>query len=105
MNESTGQLPPVDADLWALVEALVDGVATAPERDRLQARLRTEHPARLFYVAYLDLHASLQWRTRGQSVPGTAGRPRRRLLGSLTRLAVAAAFVLTVTALVGQLVP
>jgi hypothetical protein len=69
MNERKGSLPPTDAELWSLVEAMVTGAATTAERDRLEARLRVEREARLFYVSYLDLHAHLQWRTRGDSVP------------------------------------
>jgi hypothetical protein len=76
MTERSGQLPPPDHGLWSLVEALVDGTATAAERDQLAARLRVEPETRLFYVAYLDLHAQLQWRTRGESVrPDDTGRP------------------------------
>jgi hypothetical protein len=78
-----GQQPPTaDSDLWALVESLVDGAAAPAERGRLEARLRAEPQARLFYVAYLDLHAQLQWQTRGGSVPAAAmsqSRSRRAL--------------------------
>jgi hypothetical protein len=68
MTERSEPLSPLDAELWSLVEAVVDGTATPSERERLEARLRAEEPARQFYVAYLDLHAQLQWRTRGESV-------------------------------------
>jgi hypothetical protein len=69
MSEQPPPLPPPDEELWALVEAFVEGSATAAQRDRLETRLRTEPPARLFYVAFLDLHAQLQWRTRGEATP------------------------------------
>jgi hypothetical protein len=71
MTERGSQLPAADSELWSLVEALVEGTATVPERDRLEARLRGESQARHFYVAYLDLHAHLQWRMRGESVSFT----------------------------------
>jgi ferric-dicitrate binding protein FerR (iron transport regulator) len=89
MTGNQGQLPAADGELWALVEALVDGTATAAERDRLDARLRADLPAQLFYVAYLDLHADLQWQTRGQSVlPEAPRRPvTRRFFGPLARAA------------------
>jgi hypothetical protein len=59
--------------------------------------LRTEAAARLFYVAYLDLHAHLQWSTRGAAVPATqepvvpGSRPRAGRRAAL--LAVAASLV------------
>jgi ferric-dicitrate binding protein FerR (iron transport regulator) len=81
MTERSGQRPPADDELWALAEAFVDGTAAADERDRLEARLRSEPAARQFYVAYLDLHAQLQWRTRGQSAPPAAAPPARRRSG------------------------
>src|SRR5438270_4064961 len=67
MNEPPANLPPVDAEVWSLVESFVDGTATADECRRLQTLLRNDESARQFYVAYLDLHAQLQWRTRGKS--------------------------------------
>jgi hypothetical protein len=107
MTEFREPLSPGDAELWALIEALVDGTATAQERDRLEARLRAEPQVQWLYVAYLDLHAQLQWRTRGQSVPpagsrqplsdglGSSAWPRwRRWVGWLRRPAVAAALAL-----------
>ncbi len=88
------QLPPADDELWSLVEAMVTGAATAAERDRLEARLRAEAATRLFYVAYLDLHAQLQWRMRGTSVPSRAARRN-------VRLSYAAAFAASVALVVG----
>jgi hypothetical protein len=127
MTERGGQLPPGDGELWSLVEALVEGTATAGERGRLEARLRAGDQARLFYVAYLDLHAHLQWTTRGQSAPAVGPRqplaggqgarseadhgprtPRarrpRRFFGSLSRPAVAASLALAAGLLVALLV-
>jgi hypothetical protein len=69
MSEGGDPLPPAQEELWALVEALVAGTATPEERDRLEEVLRADAPARQFYVTYLDLHAQLQWRTRGKSAP------------------------------------
>ena len=76
MNQNRASLPPVDDELWSLVETFVAGAATQDERLRLETRLRSEPPTRLFYVAYLDLHAQLQWRTRG----------KRGVCGGTTRL-------------------
>jgi hypothetical protein len=76
MTQTSGHLPPVDGELWSLVEALVEGTATASERDRLETRLRAEPGTRLFYVSYLDLHAHLQWRMRGEAAaPVGSGQP------------------------------
>jgi hypothetical protein len=115
MTEPHEHLTPGDGELWALIEALVEGTATTKERDRLEARLRAEPEAQWFYVAYLDLHAHLQWQTRGKSVQavgarqscsgvrGESARPLwRRCVGWLPRRAVAAA--LAVALLGGLLV-
>jgi hypothetical protein len=72
MSERGSMLPPADDQLWELVEACVTA-GPAWARDQLEARLRGDAAARRFYVAYLDLHAALQWRTRGESAS-----PRRR---------------------------
>jgi len=113
MIEQSGQLPAGDSELWSLVEGMVEGTATAAERDRLEARLHAEPQAQLFYVAYLDLHAQLQWRTRGQLVnqgrqgeapaePGSAEpagaspSPVRHLFAAPYRLALAASLILAV---------
>jgi hypothetical protein len=97
MTEPRAHLPPVDDELWSLTEAMVDGAATAADRDRLQTRLRAESHARLFYVTYLDLHAQLQWQTRGASAPaGSARRPAarpRRILAWPLRVALAASLL------------
>ena len=106
MTQTRASLPPADDELRSLVEAFIAGEATNDERLRLEARLRSEPPSRVFYVAYLDLHAQLQWRTRGKSdraaenagaqVAGGAP-PRRRWrlfwpsLAAVSSLAVAAA--------------
>jgi hypothetical protein len=116
MTERTAPLPPADDELWLLVEAIVGDTASPAERDRLEARLGSDPHARLFYVAYLDIHAQLQWRTRGQTAPPVAApapappparaarprRPSRRLLAvalPAAALATAAAVVVGVLAL------
>jgi hypothetical protein len=104
MTESSGRLPAGDSELWELVEALVEGTATPQEQERLEARLRAGPQAQAFYVAYLDLHSFLQWRTRGES----AGRskvspfwPTAR--GSWTRMALAASLLIGLGLLAGLL--
>jgi hypothetical protein len=100
MSEQPTPLPPADEELWSLVEALVEGSATPEQRDRLETRLRADPQARLFYVAWLDLHAHLQWLTRGEAPPRADSReaaPRRlrpRLFGSPLRAALAASVLL-----------
>jgi hypothetical protein len=78
MTEPRERLPTADGELWSLVEAVVDGTAGVAEQARLEARLRAEPEARLFYVAYLDLHAHLQWRTRGGSAARPSPQPKGR---------------------------
>src|SRR5437868_12494240 len=67
MRLTDASLPPADGELWSLVETFVEGGAAPDEGRRLEDRLRGEPAARIFYVAYLDLHAQLQWRTRGET--------------------------------------
>ena len=59
----------VDAELRQLVAAMCDGTITLAECDRLQARLANEPSAMTYYIDYLDLHAQLQWRSRGEVKP------------------------------------
>src|SRR4051794_35443712 len=67
MNKPRADLPPVDAEVWSLVESFVEGTATEEQCRRLETHLSSDESVRQFYVAYLDLHAQLQWRTRGKS--------------------------------------
>src|SRR5438876_11454480 len=107
MKDSGDGLPSADAELWSLVESFVEGAATSNECQRLETRLRGDESARRFYVAYLDLHAQLQWRTRGKSDRAAAARlplplgqgtvlRRRRLMWS----SLAAIFSLATAAVV-----
>jgi hypothetical protein len=102
MTEPRRPLPPADEELWSLAEKMADGTATAADRDRLDARLRGAPDGRLFYVAFLDLHAHLQWRTRGAAGRPAARRPRP---GRRPRLAVAAALALAAGLLVALCSP
>jgi hypothetical protein len=104
MSERRDRLPSADDELWSLVDAHAAGTLTVAERDRLEARLHAEPEARLFYVAYMDVHAHLQWRMRGESVPavdgsqpltGQPGGPTRRF-HALLYLVLAASLVLVV---------
>jgi hypothetical protein len=105
MIPARASLPDADSELWTLVEAFVEGDASAAQRERLEARLGAEAQARWFYVSYLDLHAHLQWRTRGEAAPPAKDPlPRRwRLLSSLSSGTVAAALVLTVGIIIAVL--
>src|SRR5207247_1701360 len=100
-------------ELWSLVEALVDGQADDTQRAQLESRLRTDPDARQFYVEYLDLHAQLQWRTRGKS-DGLAGprlpvsrapvrRTSRQLI--LASLAAVASLAMAAAVFVALFVP
>src|SRR6516165_3042128 len=98
-----GPLPPVDDDLWGLIESFVEGTAAPDQLEHLEARLGSDAAARDFYVNYLDLHAHLRWRMRGaeegQATPATevSGRHQRRrfrILFSPRVAAVAAALAL-----------
>lgn len=52
-------------ELWSLTEAMCDGTISVEEKDRLEGLLRSSESARLFYSAYMDLHARMLWRFRG----------------------------------------
>ncbi len=58
------KLPPADSELARLVESMCDGTITPAEGRRLESLLAGDREAQLFYVAYLDLHAQVQWMTR-----------------------------------------
>src|SRR5262249_26531158 len=103
-----------DEELWSLVETIVEGTATSAEQARLETRLQAEPQARLFYVAYLDLHAHLQWSMRGEAPPHNGTRQPgarqqklrrfRRIFGAPLRAAVALCLVLAVGLLLTVLV-
>jgi hypothetical protein len=59
-------LPPADSELVRLVELMCDGVISPTERDRLESMLEGSCDAQLYYVAYLDLHAQMQWLMRDE---------------------------------------
>ncbi len=104
MSEYGKQALRADAELWSLAEAIAEGTATAHQRARLETRLRAEESARLFYVAYLDLHACLQWRTRGQVAARSIRRPATRIVGWPARRAAVATLVAALGLLVAVLV-
>ncbi len=95
MTERRLLLPPVDDQLWELVEAYVTGDGT--QRAALEERLRRDPVARRFYVAYLDLHACLQWRTRGEAAAAVPRRPRRFVLRHWIALAACLLLALGIT--------
>ena len=69
------------ADLWLLVEAHCDGVATPDEQCRLEARLVADADARRFFVAYMQEQAQIAWLARGERVPDAV--PKSPVLGFL----------------------
>jgi hypothetical protein len=74
MSRTPLKLPPADSELARLVESFCDGTITPAEGRRLESLLAGDREAQLFYVAYLDLHAQVQWMTRGDGndVPAPA---------------------------------
>ncbi|MBN1394305.1 MAG: NPCBM/NEW2 domain-containing protein [Pirellulales bacterium] len=66
MSSASINLPPADDELARLVESYCDGAISSGERDRLELLLSGGRDAKLFFVAYLDLHAQMQWLTRGE---------------------------------------
>jgi hypothetical protein len=77
MNDALDIHPPDEA-LWSLAAAVCDGTITAEETARLESMLRESEAARLFYVAYMDLHGDLLWqgRDRTATLPEPAGGAR-----------------------------
>ncbi len=67
------QFEPSD-ELWSLTASMCDGVIDAGGLDRLETILRTDEDARLFYVAYMDLHGRMSWRFRGHRVEESRSR-------------------------------
>ena len=57
MSRGPVKLPPADSELSRLVELLCDAAIAPAERDRLESLLASDRDARLYYLAYLDLHA------------------------------------------------
>ncbi len=95
-----------DGELRRLIAAVCDGHATVAECEQLQTRLLADPAAREYYVGYLDLHAELQWRSRGttlfrpmgdREMGGQSWRPLVRLQRLLLR---PTPFSLTTAALV-----
>ncbi len=68
MNHNPIKLPPADSELVRLVELMCDGAISPAERDRLESLLENDRDAKLFYIAYLDLHAQMQWMMREECV-------------------------------------
>ena len=66
MNRKSFTLPPADGELARLVEAMCDGAITAAERDRLESLLAADRDAMLYYVAFFDMHAEVQWLMRDE---------------------------------------
>ena len=66
MNRNPVQLPPVESELARLVELMCDGAISPAERDRLESLMENNRDAKLFYIAYLDLHAQMQWMMRDE---------------------------------------
>lgn len=58
------RLPSADSELAQLIDLMCDGAITPDERDRLESLLENDRDAKLFCIAYLDLHAQVQWLTR-----------------------------------------
>lgn len=68
MSLSSVILPPAESELARLVELMCDSAIAPAERDRLESLLTGDREAQLYYVAYLDLHAEMQWMMRDEGV-------------------------------------
>ena len=66
MTQDSILLPPADSELMRLVEAMCEGTITAHQTVRLESLLCVSRDAKLFYLAYLDMHAQIQWMMRGE---------------------------------------
>ncbi len=77
MNDALDIRPPEEA-LWSLAAAVCDGTITPEETARLESMLCESEAARLFYAAYMDLHADLLWQGRDRTarLPEPSGRAR-----------------------------
>ncbi len=95
MNESPSRLSEQSDDLWLQIGRICDGEATPEEVEQLDHRLQATAEARELFVAYLSVHAELQWRHRGaSSVPqdnGASAAPQdnRALQGDRAPIAAA----------------
>ncbi len=78
MSRSPVKLPPADGELALLVESLCEGTIAAEQRDRLESLMANDREAKLYYVAYMDLHAQMQWLTRGEAQKERAEGGRRK---------------------------
>ena len=76
MSHDPVRLPPAESELSRLVESMCDGTIVSRERDRLELLLENDRDAQLFYVAYLDLHAQVQWMMRGEEKPAESEAAR-----------------------------
>ena len=68
MSREAIKLPAADSELARLVESMCDGTITPAEGDRLESLLADDRDAKLYYVAYLDLHAQVQWMMRDEGL-------------------------------------
>jgi len=57
-------------ELYELVDRMCLGVLDEAGRERLEALLREDENARLFYAEYVGMHADLHWRMRAGVMPG-----------------------------------
>ncbi len=96
MSESNKLMGRADAELWSLIEAHCDGVATPDEKTRLESRLEADADVRRFFVAYMQEQAQIAWLARGerapqagaQSAPAARTSPVLGFLGAAARLSV-----------------
>ena len=76
-----------DDRLWSLTAALCDGSISAEDLEQLEAMLRDDEGARLFFAAYMDLHGRLLWRFRsGGQDEGRGARGERPRIAGTQRL-------------------
>lgn len=57
-----------DAERFTLIVRVCDGIATDAENKQLQALLESDDDMRELYLQYANMHAQLQWQSRGGSL-------------------------------------
>ena len=67
MNKLNSRFAQQPEELWLLIGRICDGEATPMEVASLERQLQADPRALDLFVAYLSVHAELQWRQRGSS--------------------------------------
>lgn len=58
-----------DPERFTLIVRVCDGIATESEKKQLHTLLESDTDTRELYLQYANMHAQLQWQSRGRSLP------------------------------------